>query len=163
MPIVLIRVDERLIHGQVVVGWGGRLQADRIVVIDDELALSSWEQELYRLGVPPEMEAFFVDVEEARNSVAEWRASPHRFILLVRNIPTLAALARDSLLGGEEVNLGGLHHATGRERHLPYLFLSSEERAALRGIAAAGVRIAARDVPTSRAIPLDELLRGDAG
>lgn len=163
MPIVLIRVDERLIHGQVIVGWGGRLHADRIVVVDDELARSSWEQELYLLGVPPEVKASFADVEQARDSLAEWRASPHRFILLVRNIDTLRALAEDSLLDDEEVNLGGLHHAAGRERLLPYLFLSREERAALRGLAAAGVRIAARDVPASRAIPLDELLRGDAG
>lgn len=162
MPIVLIRVDERLIHGQVVVGWGGRLHVDRLVVIDDELARSSWEQELYFLGVPPEMAASFVDVEQARNSFAEWRASPHRIILLVRNIDTLRALAEGSLLDGEEVNLGGIHHAAGRERFLPYLFLSREERAALRGLAESGVRIAARDLPASRAIPLDELLRGDA-
>jgi mannose/fructose/N-acetylgalactosamine-specific phosphotransferase system component IIB len=53
MPIVLFRVDERLIHGQVVVGWGGPLHADRIVVVDDAIAGSPWEQELYCLGVPP--------------------------------------------------------------------------------------------------------------
>ena len=44
MAVLLYRVDERLIHGQGVVGWGTRLHPNRIVVVDDELALSEWEQ-----------------------------------------------------------------------------------------------------------------------
>jgi PTS system mannose-specific IIB component/fructoselysine and glucoselysine-specific PTS system IIB component len=44
MSIVLFRVDERLIHGQVVVGWGAELHPDRIIVVDDEIAHSQWEQ-----------------------------------------------------------------------------------------------------------------------
>ena len=57
MPIVLFRVDERLIHGQVVVGWGGQIRPDRYLVVDDvfvtdyfELPLgefSLWLNELY--------------------------------------------------------------------------------------------------------------------
>ena len=69
MPIVLFRVDERLIHGQVVVGWGGPLHADRMVVVDDELAASPWEQELYCLGVPPEIEAAFTASERQRQAL----------------------------------------------------------------------------------------------
>ena len=48
MPIVLFRVDERLIHGQVVVGWGSKLRPDRFLVVDAALATSEWEQELYK-------------------------------------------------------------------------------------------------------------------
>jgi PTS system mannose-specific IIB component/fructoselysine and glucoselysine-specific PTS system IIB component len=57
MSIVLFRVDERLIHGQVVVGWGERLHIQQIVVVDDQLRESPWEQELYCLGVPPSVDA----------------------------------------------------------------------------------------------------------
>ena len=46
VPIVLFRVDERLIHGQVVIGWGHELRPERYVVVDDDLAESPWEQEL---------------------------------------------------------------------------------------------------------------------
>ena len=55
MAIVLFRVDERLIHGQVVVGWGTRLHPNRIVVVDDDLAVSPWEQDLYTLGLPDDL------------------------------------------------------------------------------------------------------------
>src|SRR4051812_23393445 len=59
VPLELYRIDDRLIHGQVVVGWGRPLDIRFIVLVDDEVAASEWEQELYRMGVPPEMEVFF--------------------------------------------------------------------------------------------------------
>lgn len=159
MPIVLFRVDERLIHGQVVVGWGGPLHADRIVVVDDEIADSPWEQELYCLGVPPEIEASFVGVPEARRLLAAWRGDPRRIVVLVRDVPTVAKIAEDGLLRDEDVNLGGIHHAVGRDRVLPYLFLSPADRVQLRDLASGGgVRLSARDLPGSRRVPLDELL-----
>jgi mannose/fructose/N-acetylgalactosamine-specific phosphotransferase system component IIB len=159
MPVVLFRVDERLIHGQVVVGWGERLNMDRIVVVDDELSGSAWEQELYCLGVPSSVDAGFVGVDEARRSFRHWRADPRRIVVLVRNLDTLGRIAEGGVLDGNEVNLGGIHHAPGRQMVLPYLFLSPEEREQLRTIAQAGVEISARDLPGSRAVPLAELLR----
>lgn len=158
--IVLLRVDERLIHGQVVVGWGGPLHADRIVVVDDDIAASAWEQELYCLGVPPEMEASFASVDEARRQVAEWKNGARRVIALVRDIPTALRLAEGGTLAGEEVNLGGIHHAEGRERVLPYLHLDDGDRDALRRLAATGAVVTARDLPAARPVPLDELLQG---
>lgn len=159
MPIVLLRVDERLIHGQVVVGWGERLHADRIVVADDEIAQSPWEQELYCLGVPPEMEASFVTLTDARRDFAVWQSDPHhRTIVLVRSIEALAALAEDGTIGDTEVILGGLHHSAGRVRVLPYLFLSEGERDTLERLSAEGVLISARDLPGARRVPLGELV-----
>ncbi len=52
MSIALYRLDDRLIHGQVVVGWGKPLNVGFIVLVDDAVRSSAWEQELYRMGVP---------------------------------------------------------------------------------------------------------------
>lgn len=158
MPIVLFRVDERLIHGQVVVGWGERLKMDRIIVVDDDLHSSSWEQELYCLGVPPSIDTLFVTVEEARRDLPHWREDSRRIVVLVRDLQALARLAEGDLLREEEVNLGGIHFASGRERVLPYLFLNREEFAALERIAATGAVLSARDLPGSRVVPLEDLL-----
>jgi mannose/fructose/N-acetylgalactosamine-specific phosphotransferase system component IIB len=157
MPIVLLRVDERLIHGQVVVGWGGPLHADRMVVVDDELAASPWEQELYCLGVPAEIEAQFRTVEEARGELAGWKTDPRRTIVLLRDVAAARRLAEGGILTGEEVNLGGIHHAEGRAQVLSYLHLRPDERHALHEIAATGAKVSARDLPASRRVPLDEL------
>lgn len=158
MPIVLFRVDERLIHGQVVVGWGGRLHPDRVVVVDDALADSAWEQELYCLGVPPEMEASFVSVERAAARLPVWQTSSHRFVVLLRDVETLHRLAAAVDLRDVVVNLGGIHHSETRERVLPYLHLGDAEREQLTSLEAAGLRITAQDLPASRAVPLSDLL-----
>jgi PTS system mannose-specific IIB component/fructoselysine and glucoselysine-specific PTS system IIB component len=157
MPIVLFRVDERLIHGQVVVGWGGPLHADRMVVVDDALAASPWEQELYCLGVPPEIEAQFRTVDQARGELEGWKTDPRRTIVLLRDVAGARRMADGGALSGEEVNLGGIHHADGRAQVLPYLHLRPDERAELHQIAALGAQVAARDLPASRRVPLDEL------
>ncbi|HEX6134830.1 MAG TPA: PTS sugar transporter subunit IIB [Longimicrobiales bacterium] len=158
MPIVLHRIDERLIHGQVVVGWGGQLHPDRIVVVDDELARSPWEQELYCLGLPPEVAAEFLAVADARSRLATWRTGEERVIVLTRDAGTMAHLGAGGLLRGMDVNIGGIHHAPGRRQALPYVFLSDTERQALRELAAEGAEVSARDLPGARRVTLDELL-----
>ncbi|MDQ3388249.1 MAG: PTS sugar transporter subunit IIB [Gemmatimonadota bacterium] len=158
MPIVLFRVDERLIHGQVVVGWGGPLHADRIVVVDDAIAASAWEQELYCLGVPPEIETTFVATDEARRLLGPWGESARRTVVLMRDLGTATRVAAEGALTGADLNLGGIHHAPGRERVLPYLFLSESERRSLRALVAEGVKVSARDLPGTRAVSIEELL-----
>lgn len=157
MPLVLLRVDERLIHGQVVVGWGERLHPQRFVVADDELAASAWEQELYQLGLPAGTAADFLTLEEARARLAGWRSHTERVLVLVRSVAALARLAAQGALAGQSVNLGGVHDAAGRLPLLSYLFLSAEEQELLREVAATGARISAQDLPDTRAIHLEDL------
>jgi mannose/fructose/N-acetylgalactosamine-specific phosphotransferase system component IIB len=158
MPIVLFRVDERLIHGQVVIGWGHELRPDRYVVVDDELAGSEWEQELYRLGAV-EAEVVFVDVEEAHRRLEEWRNDGARTIVLTRDIRTMARLAEGGRLRGERVNLGGVHPGPGRTEVLRYIHLTADERRALEKMTEEGVEITARDVPDAPRVGLASLLK----
>jgi len=158
MPIVLRRIDERLIHGQVVLGWGSQLHPDRIVVVDDDLAGSPWEQELYCLGLPSDLAAEFVGVADARTRLGMWRGGAERVIVLTRDAATMAQLAAGGLLRGSDVNVGGIHHAPGRRQALPYVFLSDSEARALRMLAEEGADVSARDLPGTRRVALDELL-----
>ena len=158
MPIVLFRIDERLIHGQVVVGWGGQLRPDLFVVVDAGLVSSGWEQELYLLGVPEGTGAVFLSPEQAREAIPELKASPDRVVVLTRDVATMLALARGGAMEGESVNLGGIHSQSGREEVLPYLFLDDMDRDRLREISREGVRVTAKDLPGSQEIPLDTLL-----
>lgn len=158
MPVVLYRVDERLIHGQVVVGWGAVLSPDRIVVVDDELADSAWEQELYVMGLPPGLDTDFETVEHARAHLAEWREAAERTMVLTRDIATMRRLAEGGELASADINLGGIHYAPGRRAVLPYLFLSPGETTELRQLAGHVRRVDARDVPGSRAVELERLV-----
>lgn len=154
MAIVLVRVDERLLHGQVIIGWGHELRPDRYVLVDDDLAASDWEQEFYRLAVSGAADVVFSTVDGARARLGEWRDDPARTILLVRDIPAVRRLSEGGALTGQEINLGGLHHGRGRQEVLPYLYLSESDFDDLRVIAASGVEVSARDLPDTARVPL---------
>ena len=156
MTLVLNRIDDRLIHGQVVVGWGQPLDVRFIVLVDDAVAESDWEQELYRMGVPPEMEVRFHSAADAVSRLEAYRADGAPGILVTGDIATMRELV---LHGGvREVNIGGIHHRAGRRQYLRYVFLTADEQRALRDVAALGALVTAQDVPAARAIPLEEML-----
>jgi mannose/fructose/N-acetylgalactosamine-specific phosphotransferase system component IIB len=157
MPILVNRVDDRLIHGQVVVGWGRPLGIDLIILVDDQVAASPWEQDLYRMAVPQEIELRFATVAEAVPVLTEWQAAPRRTLLLTGDIATMAKLFTADGSVVKAINLGGLHHQPGRRQRLPYIYLTDDELAQLRGLEAAGARIAAQDVPSAAAVPLRNL------
>ena len=156
MTIVLNRIDDRFIHGQVVVGWGQPLDVKFIVLVDDAVAESDWEQELYRMGVPPEMEVCFHSAGDAAPLLDGYRTEPRPGILLTGDIATMERLVQQG--GVRDVNVGGIHHRAGRTQHLRYVFLTAAEQEALRGLAARGAVVTAQDVPAARAVPLEELL-----
>jgi PTS system mannose-specific IIB component/fructoselysine and glucoselysine-specific PTS system IIB component len=157
VSLTLVRLDDRLIHGQVVVGWGNALGADRILLIDDHVAVVPWERDLYRLGVPPSMEVEFASVEDAPAALDETVKSSKRVIVVIADIDTLVRVCRSSD-AVRRVNIGGLHEGEGRRRRLRYVFLSEEEGESLRMLEANGVEVTARDVPSAKAVPLSEFL-----
>lgn len=156
MSIVLYRVDDRLVHGQVVIGWGQPLGVRFIVLVDDEVAASPWEQDLYRMAVPPDMDLLFATRDDARSQLPRWQADLRRGIVLTGDIDTMSAIT-----GGEavvpRVNLGGLHHRPGRRERLPYVYLTDDELQRLQRLVSAGVEISAQDLPTSAPVPLRSL------
>ena len=158
MPVDLYRIDDRRIHGQVVVGWGQPLDLRFIVLVDDEIASSDWEQELYRMGVPPDMDVFFESVDSIATDFARFTCDARHGILLTSDIDTMRQLVERMPNAIRAVNLGGIHHRPGRSPKLRYVFLDGTEEDALRGLASRGVIVSAQDVPAARPIPLDELL-----
>jgi PTS system mannose-specific IIB component/fructoselysine and glucoselysine-specific PTS system IIB component len=155
MSLALYRIDDRLIHGQVVVGWGQPLDCSFIVLVDDEVSGSDWEQDLYRMGVPPHIEVIFASVDTAAERLPAWEADARVGILLVGDIDTAVALvARAPQV--RRFNIGGIHHRAGRRERLRFVYLTDDEAAKLRQLAAGGVDVTAQDVPTARAVPVGE-------
>jgi len=157
VSIRLYRIDDRLIHGQVVVGWGQPLDIGFIVLVDDNVASCDWEQDLYRMGVPPEMEIFFADVATAARDHDSYVRDPRPGIVVTGDVSTMDRLVRAT--GAiAEVNVGGLHYRAGRAQKSRYVFLTADEEHELRQLAALGVRVTAQDVPAARVVPLEEVL-----
>ena len=157
MSLDLVRVDDRLIHGQVVVGWGRELQPGLVVLADDEVAANEWEQKLYALGVPCGMKVEFTTVAEAASSVDMWAHDSCKTIIIVSDIDSLQRLCNDAPII-RKVNLGGVHSDGDRQQYLPYLFLSEAEVGQLRLLATRGIEITAQDLPNSAPVTLEDLL-----
>jgi len=155
MSLALYRIDDRLIHGQVVVGWGQPLDVAFIVLVDDEVRESEWEQDLYRMGVPPQIDVIFASVAEAVTRLDEWERDRRVGILLVGDLDTAEALVAQSN-GIRRFNVGGIHHRAGRSERLRYVYLTDDEASRLKRLAGRGVEITAQDVPSARPIPLGE-------
>lgn len=155
MTIALYRIDDRLVHGQVVIGWGQPLKAGFIVLVDDAVRASPWEQELYRMGVPPDVELISASVAEAVARLPEWEADPRVGIIVAGDVATAAALTENGHVV-KRINVGGVHHRPGRTERLRFVYLSDVEAEQLKQLAAKGIEVVAQDVPTARAVPLAE-------
>jgi len=160
MTLELLRIDDRLIHGQVVVGWGQPCEIGFFVLVDDAIAAAEWEQELYRMGTPPEMAIEFVTVAQAVERLPHYQADPRVGMLLTGDIETMdrLTLAAPTL---RQVTIGGVHMKPGRVQRMRFVFLSPDEEARLQAMAARGLTVVAQDVPSAPVTPLDEVLRGD--
>ncbi|HEY8175427.1 MAG TPA: PTS sugar transporter subunit IIB [Gemmatimonadaceae bacterium] len=160
MSLVLYRIDDRLIHGQVVVGWGQPLDIGFIVLVDDEVAHSEWEQELYRMGTPPEMDVYFLPVEDVTTALDKYKEDERAGILLTSTVASMLRLVKDA--GVRDVNVGGIHHRADRKQRLRYVFLSPGEEKLLREMADLGATVTAQDVPATHPVELNDLLESEA-
>lgn len=160
MGLALLRIDDRLLHGQVVVGWGQRLGLRWYVVVDDDLASSSWEQGLYRDALPEGSEARFLGTDEAVDAFADLGERSEPGGLITRGTRTMRRLAEAGALEGRRVMVGCIGSRSDRRRALSYVHLSTDEVEDLRKIRALGADVEARDVPSARPVPLDELVKG---
>ncbi|MBN2564530.1 MAG: PTS sugar transporter subunit IIB, partial [Candidatus Eisenbacteria bacterium] len=122
MAFVLVRVDDRLIHGQVTVAWGSWLSPDRILLVNDEVAGCDWRCELYAetdaLGVPVTILTRDAFLETYR--AGEW--SGKRTFVIVETPADLLYLLRGGF-SASEANIGGMHHAEGKREILPYVYV----------------------------------------
>ena len=154
MPIVLARIDDRLIHGQVAYGWGRALKPTFYLVVSDALRKDAIRSEVCRCGVPDDARGRVVSVAEALSGAIRAEIESERTLLLMPGTDEALRL----LDGGfplTELNVGGLHHAPGKREALPYVFLDDADRERLRTIAARGVSVAARDLPANASHPIE--------
>lgn len=151
--IVLIRIDERLIHGQVAVGWNGAVHPTNFIVIDDDIAAVDWETELVLAGIPDGTTGEVVTLETAIEQWETWRTDSERHLVLVAGPAPLVSLGEAGIVIAE-VNVGGLHQRAGRSEFASYVHLDAAEILACQKLCEMGVRLDARDVPTARSIDI---------
>lgn len=155
--IVLVRIDDRLIHGQVVEGWLRVIQAGRIVVVSDQAVQDSFQVSLMRLAVPPEVELTVLSVEDAAKVLASPPWSGERVMVLMPGLREARRLA-EAGWRPESINLGGLHDAPGRTSHTPSLALDAEDQKDIRFLLSRKIPIETRALPGDEKKPVEDFL-----
>lgn len=149
MPVVLARVDDRLIHGQVTVGWSERLRPDRIILASNAIAADPWQARVYASSVPPSIAVSVVSLSRAAAALRSPEAPAERVIVLTGTPADMSDLAHlGAPLPG--VNLGGMHFGPGKIEMLPFVFVDRLDLEAMRRLLAAGLALSAQQVPGGR-------------
>jgi mannose/fructose/N-acetylgalactosamine-specific phosphotransferase system component IIB len=159
---LLFRVDDRLLHGQVALGWGLRLRPRAYLIADERLAADEDAAGLYRAAAPEGTEVTVLAPGALLSGGMAARPGPAGTVLLVRGLAEAAFLLRGGVPG--PVNIGGLHARLGAREVLPYVFLTADDVALLRALVREGYALYAQDLPQNpRREAREWLSGGEAG
>ncbi|MFK5926514.1 MAG: PTS sugar transporter subunit IIB [Desulfuromusa sp.] len=148
MSLVLTRIDNRLIHGQVLEAWVPFVQADCIVVANDAIAGNPLKKMMMQASVPSKMQVEIGTVAESVALLKSSKLDRCRVLLLFGTTADAVCAYRDGLVY-EQLNLGNLQADTGKARLSCTLFVNPTDLDDLELLDQAGVKI------TSRCIPAD--------
>ena len=158
MSIVLARIDSRLVHGQVLEAWVPYVDADCIVVANDEVARTSFQCMVMQAAIPSSIKLIIGTLEE---TVCILTSAD----LLKKRVLLLFARSEDALkilqLGASyaKLNLGNMHSSVGKDRYTCTIALDQHDIETLQQVEDQGVTIVSQCVPADREQSWHKLIR----
>lgn len=151
MGLRLVRVDDRLIHGQVVAIWLKALGAKRIVIVDDGTAKDTFLREVIELTAPQGVAVEIHDLGSGTERVRQVAADPEPAFVLLRS-PVTALRLREAGIEFPLLNVGGIGAGPGRKRLYRNISASPEELEAMRQLEKLGTTVELRIVENDRPV-----------
>ena len=145
MDIQLIRIDDRLIHGQVVVGWVKALGIERLVVVNDTIARNSMQKTLMEMAVPSGLKVSFYTVEEAAQNCRSTETHEKGLLLFSSPVDVLEFVKRGGAVSS--INVGGMHFCEGKQQVSKTVCVNDAEIAAFGELKKKGIEMEVRAVP----------------
>ncbi|NCC23964.1 MAG: PTS mannose/fructose/sorbose transporter subunit IIB [Deltaproteobacteria bacterium] len=143
-----VRIDNRLVHGQVIEGWVPYVRARALCVANDELSVDPLRQEIMGLAVSSDLDLLFSRVAEAARCVRDLcRRWPGVNMLILFASCTDARRAYEDGLEFSQVNVGNLHYAPGKRQLCSHVAVSQEDVNCLNFFVKKGLEVDFRCVP----------------
>lgn len=152
----LVRIDDRLIHGQVIAVWCNHKPFTRIVIIDDQVASDTFMQQVLKMAAPPNITVDVLGVEEAIDVLSQDTVKPETTMLLMKTPETARRLYENGLQYGA-LNIGGMGGGPGRKNVFKNIAMSKEEIETLKHLMNEGVDIILLTVPGEKSKKFSEL------
>lgn len=148
MKNIFIRIDDRLLHGQVVVSWIPYLKAKDVVIADDEYANDEFMRELIKNSGPEGVNVYIKTIDEAADFLK--LNNENTVLVLLKTIEGLKELVKKVKI--KSINIGGMGAAKGRKRYYNSIHLSDHELNILKDMANDNIDVEVRILPKDKPI-----------
>ncbi|MEF9937307.1 MAG: PTS N-acetylgalactosamine transporter subunit IIB [Carnobacterium sp.] len=155
--ILLTRIDNRLVHGQVGMTWTNTLGANLVVVANDEVAKDSVQQNLMDMVLPETVQIRFFTLEKTIRIIS--KAAPHQKILLVVKTPEDALTLVEGGVPIEFLNIGNLHFSEGKQQLSSTVSVDKNDVETFKKLNQLGVKMEVKGIPSERGQDLMNLLK----
>ncbi len=159
MALKLVRIDDRLIHGQVVAVWLRSVGADQIIIVDDKTAKDEFLKDLMVLAAPQGVPVEVHSTVEGAQRMADLAGTSENVFVLMKS-PVTALQVRKSGVPISVLNVGGMGAGPGRRSLYKNISANDEELLAMRELEAMGTRVELRIVADDRAVPFSSVDKG---
>jgi PTS system mannose-specific IIB component len=155
--IVLTRIDDRLVHGQVMTEWTRSCHPTEILVVDDETYADEYLRDIVIMAVPKEIKANVTDIGNAITYLQKNESPNEKILILVKTPQTVEKLVEGGLQINA-VNLGGMSKKADRTTLYRNISTSPEENASMKRLVERGIKVSIQVVPRDKEIPLEKLI-----
>ena len=153
---VLLRIDDRLLHGQVARNWMKQVGADVIVVANDLVSEDEKQQHLMDLVTPMGSKSYFFGISEASSKIKDLEEEDA--LVLVETPADALKLIEDGI-EIDSVNIGNIHQTSGKEKVNESVFVDQNDIDTFKKIEASGKKLDFRTLPNDQAIDFDQLFK----
>ncbi|MFB0526015.1 MAG: PTS system mannose/fructose/N-acetylgalactosamine-transporter subunit IIB [bacterium] len=161
MGMVLVRIDDRLIHGQVVENWMKFLKINHVVIVNDFVASDRMQKTLFSMAVPDQAKISILTIAQAREAIVNGQFEGDRAMLLLVSPQDVLNLINKGVKI-REVNVGGMHYAPYKKQILKAISVSKDDVRAFQELDKLGVYLEARMVPDDEKINIMEIIKREA-
>jgi len=155
VSVVFYRIDDRLVHGQVMTGWSKVFKTMRIFVVDDQTAGDKFLCQVMQMSVPKDYEVYIMKTADAIEKIKS--DPPDKKTMVLSKTPEVMRDLKNGGVEMTELNVGGMGFLPGRRMVLRNIQMSPQELEVLKEIAAKGVRVFCQIVPDGKSIELDKV------
>lgn len=155
--IKLLRVDHRLLHGQVAFAWTNTLQADCILIANDETANDELRKTTINLAKPAGVKLVIKSVEESIKALNSGITDKYKLFIIVESVEDAARLVKNVNVINS-INIGGTKQRPDTERISKTLYITKVERDTLKELIGEGIEVEIRQVPTDSKSNVKELI-----
>lgn len=158
MSIDLIRIDDRFIHGLVVVGWVRAIRCKQIVVANDKVATNELQKKLMKVATPKDIEVFIVTINEGAKLIKEGKFEAESTILLIANPKDALRLVQEGVKI-KSINIGGMKFTKDRKQLFPAISMNEEEIEVCRQLSSYGIELEVRTPPDAPKVNLFDYIK----